>query len=99
MCSLGSACDMFFIEFQSNSIKCRYLPHASLKKYNMMDFITFTGSADKDMYVLQCSQGREEIFWDIKRICDLGMEKTFVDNTDWFTHHKEDWEGKFEFLI
>ena len=70
---------MFFIEFQSNSIKCRYLPHASLKKYNMMDFITFTGNADKEMYVLQCSQG---------------LEKSMVDNTDWFTHHKGDWTGR-----
>ena len=79
MCSLGSACDMFFVEFQGNVIKCRYIPHTSLKTQNMMDFITFTGNVDKEMYVLQCSQG---------------LEKSLVDNTDWFTHHKGDWTGR-----
>ena len=80
MCSLGSGCDIFFIEFQGSTIKCSYIPHTALKQHNMMDFITYSGSEDKVMYVLQCMQG---------------MEKGLVENTDWFTHYKDDWEEVF----
>ena len=73
---------MFFIEFEpqfgTTRILCSYLPHASLKQFNMMDFVIYTGSKDSDMYVLQCAQG---------------FEKSIVDNTDPFTHHVGDWKG------
>jgi hypothetical protein len=76
---------MFFIEFGpqfgTTGILCSYLPHASLKQFNMMDFVIYTGSKDSDMYVLQCAQG---------------FEKSFVDNTDPFTHHVGDWKGNLK---
>lgn len=53
-CSLGSACDTFFIDA---NLVCTYLPHVSLKSFELIDFVNFTKEEGKDMYLLQCSQG------------------------------------------
>ena len=36
---------------------CTYIPHVSLKSFNMIDFVNYVDDDKKDMYVLQCSQG------------------------------------------
>ena len=53
-CSLGSACDTFFID---TNLVCTYLPHVALKGFELVDFVNFTKEEGKDMYLLQCSQG------------------------------------------
>ena len=85
MCSLGSACDTFFVEFDGSTgnnggIACTYIPHAALKTLNLIDFVNFVDDQSKEMYVLQCAQAFEE---------------TFVDNTDPFTQHLADWQETF----
>ena len=59
----------------------------------MMDFITYTGSTDKDMYVLQCAQGMKYKPEKISPMLILGLERNFLDNIDPFTHYVGDWEG------
>ena len=59
----------------------------------MMDFITYTGSTDKDMYVLQCAQGMKCKPEKISPMLILGLERNFLDNIDPFTHYVGDWEG------
>lgn len=54
-CSLGSACDTFFID---SDLVCTYLPHVALKSFELVDFVNFTKKEGKDMYLLQCSQGK-----------------------------------------
>ena len=53
-CSLGSACDTFFID---TNLVCTYLPHVALKGFELVDFVNFTKDQGKNMYLLQCSQG------------------------------------------
>ena len=53
-CSLGSACDAFFVD---SDLVCTYLPHVSLKGFELVDFVNYTNEDGKDMYLLQCSQG------------------------------------------
>ena len=93
LCSLGTACDMFFVEFAGTDIKCSYLPHVSLKQFNLMDFVIYTGSKDSYMYVLQCAQGRGFNTLILSISFSEGFEKSFVDNTDPFTHYTGDWSG------
>ena len=85
LCSLGSACDTFFVEFSgatgnNGGISCTYIPHVGLKAFNLIDFVNFVDSQSKEMYVLQCSPAFEE---------------TYVDNTDPFTHSLGDWQETF----
>ena len=55
ICSLGSACDTFFIDL--NDMTCTFIPHVSLKSFNLIDFVNYVDDDKKDMYVLQCAQG------------------------------------------
>ena len=59
-CSLGSACDTFFID---SDLVCTYLPHVALKSFELVDFVNFTKKEGKDMYLLQCSQGKYLSLW------------------------------------
>ena len=55
ICSLGSACDTFFIDL--TGMTCTFIPHVSLKSFNLIDFVNYVDDDKKDMYVLQCAQG------------------------------------------
>ena len=61
LCSLGSACDAFFVEDPGTGLQCTYLPHVALKNFELVDFVNYSKD-DKDMYLLQCSQGADLIF-------------------------------------
>ena len=45
-CSLGSACDAFFVD---SDLVCTYLPHVSLKGFELVDFVNYTNEDGKDM--------------------------------------------------
>ena len=64
----------------NGGIACTYIPHASLKSFNLIDFVNYVDDESKEMYVLQCSQSFEE---------------SFVDNTDPFTQEISDWTETF----
>ena len=73
LCSLGSACDTFFYEKLTGGTKqCTYLPHASLKQFEFVDFVNYDPDPKKLMFVLQCLQGNIEMifksFWFISGI-------------------------------
>ena len=103
-CSLGSACDAFFIEKTDTGLQCTYLPHVSLKRFELVDFVNFTPD-DKDMYLLQCSQGEDMVegggkFEQISHCTFLDMAVSYVDHPDPFTHDIDDyWQGKYVYVI
>ena len=64
LCSLGSACDTFFYEKLTGGTKqCTYLPHASLKQFEFVDFVNYDPDPKKLMFVLQCLQGNIEMIF------------------------------------
>ena len=93
-CSLGSACDTFFID---SALVCTYLPHVSLKSFELIDFVNYTKEEGKDMYLLQCSQGNvyRRVFHSFSstfsHISDF--ERSFVENSDPFTQDLSNWQG------
>ena len=76
-CSLGTACDMFFVKDEGNNMKCVYYAHTSLKQRPLEDILHWTGDTDDKVYRLQCS---------------TALDTEAAANTDWFTHHKADWQ-------
>ena len=44
------------MEDPGSGLQCTYLPHVGLKNFELVDFVNYT-KEDKDMYLLQCSQG------------------------------------------
>ena len=92
-CSLGSACDTFFID---SDLVCTYLPHVALKSFELVDFVNFTKKEGKDMYLLQCSQGNSSQI-SLRKHCLFfyipDFERSFVDNSDPFTQDVSNWQG------
>ena len=76
-CSLGTACDMFFVKDEGNAMKCVYNAHTSLKLRPREEILHWTGDTDDKVYRLQCSSA---------------LDTEAAANTDWFTHHKADWQ-------
>ena len=44
------------MEDPGTGLQCTYLPHVALKNFELVDFANYSKD-DKDMYLLQCSQG------------------------------------------
>ena len=93
-CSLGSACDTFFID---SDLVCTYLPHVALKSFELVDFVNFTKKEGKDMYLLQCSQGINSSKFFLCKHCLFfyisDFERSFVDNSDPFSQDISNWQG------
>ena len=49
------------MEDPGTGLQCTYLPHVALKNFELVDFVNYSKD-DKDMYLLQCSQGADLIF-------------------------------------
>ena len=73
---------------------CTYIPHVSLKSFNLIDFVNYVDDDKKDMYVLQCSQGMTMIWINMTVKLSSDFDLSFVPDTDPFTHHISDWQGR-----